>query len=324
MNRRWLLPRSDCSPLRPRAGRASPESSPGVPQSVRRYPPLELRSTLGVRFSSAIWETNMRALKEVDLADYDFLDFGSNSGGSIEYCELHVGGRGLGIDNDPKVVSAAQAAGRDVVYGDITTLQARSIVRYVSMFDFLEHLPNYEVVRTMIGVAAAVAREFILIRHPSFEDEAYLRAIGFKQYWQDWPIAHPSHLLLSDLTEMLRAVGAEKLELEYVDPIWDSSHPSILPLSAPHHQHGYDFEKHGHKETVAFAKPVHRQLRLKAYVESGDGTSDRVRALEREIAALRSRRAVRLATDLRKFREADTVRRRVAAVTGAAKTLAGR
>jgi hypothetical protein len=266
----------------------------------------------------------VRTLDDVNLADYDFFDFGSNSGGSIEYCETHVGGRGLGIDNDPDVVTRAQASGREVVYGNITTLPTRKIVRYVSMFDFLEHLPDYDTVRTMIGVAATVARDFLLIRHPSFEDEAYLRAIGFKQYWQDWPTAHPSHLLLSDLTEMLRAVGAQRLELQYVDAVWDSSHPSILPVEAPEHQHGYDSEKHGEKETVTFAKPVHRQLRIKAYLQGRDDAA-RAQALEQEVAALRSRRAVRLATDWWRFREADTAKERVTAIRRAAKTsLTGR
>jgi hypothetical protein len=239
----------------------------------------------------------MKTLDDVDLGAYDFFDFGPAHGGSMEYCARHIGGRGLGIDVDQEAVLKAQAKGVEIVYGDIRELPRRPLVRYVSMFDFLEHLRDFETARTMIAVAAAVAQEFILIRHPSFEDEAYLRAIGLKQYWHDWPEAHPSHLLLSDLTEMLHGAGAQAIRLEFVDPIWNSDHPSILPLSAPAHQHGYDPERHGEKPFVSFEKAVYRQLRITAYLNLEDrfaGMAD----LEREIENFRNRRAVRLADSL--------------------------
>lgn len=265
----------------------------------------------------------MRTLKDVNLSEYDFFDFGSNIGRSLAHCERHVGGRGLGIDNDEKVVRRAQAEGAEVVFGDITNLPDEKTVRYVSMFDFLEHLPDYDLALAMIDKASQVARDFILIRHPSFEDESYLRAIGFKQFWQDWPEAHPSHLLLSDLTDMLRSVGANAIELEYVDPIWDSSHPSILPLDAPPHQMRYDPDLHGEKAHVTFTKPIHRQLRLKAYLTDGDPAvrRHRINSLQEDLASMRSRRAVRFASAVWQFRQAQTLDGRIDAMKAAARTL---
>jgi predicted RNA methylase len=58
----------------------------------------------------------MLTLADCDIYEYDFLDFGAGSGGSIELCEKLFGGRGLGIDIDPKKIKAAQRAGRQVVY----------------------------------------------------------------------------------------------------------------------------------------------------------------------------------------------------------------
>ena len=208
----------------------------------------------------------MRGLDDVDLDAYDFLDLGAGTGGSVELCTRLFGGRGLGIDNAPKKVRAAHDAGADVVLGDITALPRRPLVRYVSMCDFLEHLPTYDLAREMLSVAASVATDFLYIRHPSFEDEAYLRALGLKQYWQDWT-GHPSHLLLSDLTEMLSEVGASRLQIEYVKPVWHSSDATILPLDAPPDQSGYDPEAHGAKPLVAFTKPVHRAIYLIAHID---------------------------------------------------------
>ena len=211
-------------------------------------------------------------LDDVDLDEYDFLDFGAGTGGSLSLCAKVFGGRGLGIDNAERKVAAAQQDGAEVVFGDITSLPRRPLVRYVSMCDFLEHLPDYDLVREMLSVAAAVASDFLYIRHPSFEDEAYLRALGLKQYWQDWR-GHPSHLLLSDLSTMLAEVGADKLTLEYIRPVWDSNDPTILPVDAPPDQSTYDRELHGAKPLVSFAKPVHRAIYLTAHLQPATRTA---------------------------------------------------
>lgn len=207
----------------------------------------------------------MRTLADVNLADYDFLDFGAGHGNSIRRCEELFGGRGLGIDVDRRKIVAAQERGIEVVHGDILSVPRRQLVKYVCMDNFLEHLPNLGVVRSMVEVAVAVASDFIYIRHPSFEDEAYLAALNLKQYWHDWT-GHPSHVLLSDFCAMLKQLGARPFDVEFAGPTFDSSHPSILPLSAPPDQHDYDDRLHGPKPIVAFAKPVYRQIRLTAHL----------------------------------------------------------
>jgi hypothetical protein len=134
------------------------------------------------------------------------------------------------------------------------------------MCDFLEHLPDYKAVKEVIQIAGESATDFIYIRHPSFEDEAYLRAIGLKQYWQDWS-GHPSHLLLADLAEMLTDAGVKSLDIKFVKPIWDSTDSTILPIGAPKNQSHYDDKLHGSKALVKFAKPVHRAIYITAYLQ---------------------------------------------------------
>lgn len=230
-------------------------------------------------------------LDNVDPSRYDFLDFGASKGDSLMRYSEAFGGRGLGIDNDPKKVRQATQHGHDVVFGDITTLPRRKIVRYVVMSHFLEHLPDQATAREMLEIAACVAHEFIYINHPSFEDEAYLRSLGLKQFWQDWT-GHPNHLLLSDLTEMLRDVGARPIDLTYIKPEWNSRSRSILPLDAPPDQQHYSLSQHGHKKDITFDKPIHWQMDIVGYT---DNPCKRVEKLERKVGALRSRKAIRIA-----------------------------
>ena len=208
----------------------------------------------------------MRTLDAVDLDSYDFFDFGAGDGASLRRCEDLFGGRGLGIDIDPNKIAAAERNGSDVVAGDILSLPCSKTVRYVCMDNFLEHLPDLDIVREMLRVGVAVAREFLYIVHPSFEDEAYLGALGFKQFWHDWT-GHPSHILLSDFCAMFRELDTGPMTVEYVQAAGTSRDSSILPLSAPADQHHYNPDLHGDKRHVEFAKPVHWQLKLTVHLE---------------------------------------------------------
>ena len=151
-----------------------------------------------------------------NLSGVDFVDFGSGIGGSIDYCEKRFGGIGLGIDNDEHKVATARGLGKNVCLGDILAIPGEKVVSYVSMMDFLEHLPSEAVAAEMIKKACALASDFIFIAHPSFEDERYLRSLGLKQYWQDWR-GHPTHLMLSEIVLALRHNGVETIEIDFFD-----------------------------------------------------------------------------------------------------------
>lgn len=197
----------------------------------------------------------LKTLSDVDITSYDFLDLGCGIGGSLESAAHRFGGRGLGVDNDPDKVREAQAAGRSVVLGDITALQIEQEVAFVSLDNVLEHLPSLDAVRATLDNAARAATDFIYIRHPSFEDEWYLRHLGLKQYWTDWS-GHPMHLTLSDLAWLLRELELGRWE---VSPVWlarDSNHPTVVPASAPRNSQKYDQELHGDKPSTAFERRV--------------------------------------------------------------------
>jgi SAM-dependent methyltransferase len=198
------------------------------------------------------------ALAEVDLSKIDFLDLGSSKGGSIAYCvkRFHAG-EGLGIDTDPGKVRQAREAGADVVLGDATALGLDKPVRFVSMMQFLEHLPDHAAVEATIASAAAAATDFLFIHHPSFEGEAYLESLGFRQYWWHWR-GHPAHVTVEDYCNMFERLGLTSYMIRYIERIEHSSHPTVLPLSAPIDQFDYDAGKHPAKVDVRFRRPVWR------------------------------------------------------------------
>jgi hypothetical protein len=262
-------------------------------------------------------------IADTDLGLFDFFDFGAGDGASLVRCEEMFGGRGLGIDIDPAKISSAEAMGREVVWGDITRLPRRKMVRYVCLDNFLEHLPSLDVVSEVLAVAATVATDFLYIVHPSFEDEAYLACIGLKQFWHDWR-GHPTHILLSDFCEVFSELGVGPLDIEFVRPARDSSDSSILPLAAPPDQHHYSEAIHGKKPCVVFAKPIYWQLRITVHLRGPAGPADsdeRLKGLEQQLQEVRSRRSVRLSSGIHKWRIASSLPEHVSAARQLGRTL---
>lgn len=200
----------------------------------------------------------MDAYKNIDWLQFDFIDLGCSSGGSLRYCQKRFGAkRGLGIDLSAEKVDRARTAGFDVVRADALALPPQAQVSFVSMMDFLEHLPNLEVVEAIIGAASQAASDFLFIRHPSFEGEGYLAALGFQQYWWNWS-GHTVHIHVSDYCVILERLGLRQYFVRYREPVLDSNHPSIIPAKLPKNQREYDPDVHPPKPSITFAEPLWR------------------------------------------------------------------
>ena len=195
---------------------------------------------------------------EVDWSQYDFVDFGCSRGGSIDYCQRRFSARkGLGIDLDPDKVRAARDAGYDAFVADARKVPKNTGVRFVSMLDFLEHLPSLDVVEQIIAVAADAAEDFLFIRHPSFEGEGYLAALGLRQYWWHWS-GHTVHICISDYCQIFDRCGLRQYFIRYRGPILDSHHPTILTVDAPINQGEFDPAVHPSKPDIEFSEPIWR------------------------------------------------------------------
>jgi hypothetical protein len=197
-------------------------------------------------------------LPSVDWSRFDFIDIGCSRGNSLRYCMRRFGAaHGAGVDLNPDRVQMVRDAGFAAFHGDARALSAERAVRFVSMMDFLEHLPSLKHVQAVIESAGRAATDFLWIFHPSFEGEEYLRAIGYKQAWWDWRV-HTAHIQIADYLQILDRLGLRQIFIRPVKPVADTSHPSVLPIDAPPNQKAYDAALHGPKEHVEFPKPLWR------------------------------------------------------------------
>jgi SAM-dependent methyltransferase len=194
---------------------------------------------------------------DVDWRHYDFLDLGAGRGGSLDYARRRFDAvRGVGVELKPERVSAARESGLHVVQGDATELGIDDKVRFVSMMDFLEHLPGLDVVKSTLAAAATAATDFLFIFHPSFEGEEYLAELGLALQWHRTR-THWSHIQVSDYAQMLDDLELRQYMVRYVKPILDSSHESVVHVDEKHPGF-FDPATHLPKPQVRFARPVWR------------------------------------------------------------------
>jgi hypothetical protein len=197
---------------------------------------------------------------DIPWGKYEFADFGCSSGGSLKHCLKRFGARsGVGIDIDSDKIAKARAAGCDAMEADLHALSGRKAVRFVSMMQFLEHLPGLEDVERVIAKAASLATDFLYIHHPSFDDEEYLRSQGLMLYYQHWS-GHTAHILRDDFFEIFERLDLLQYHVRPIQPVESSDHESIIPVEAGINQHQYDLEKHGDKPSIQFPRPIYQHM----------------------------------------------------------------
>lgn len=192
---------------------------------------------------------------------YAFLDLGSGSGGSIDHCVRRFGmSPGLGLEFDSGLVAEGRRAGFDVHQADVTCVEAPArSVRFVSMMDFLEHLPDEATATGVIERLGPVARDFLFIRHPSFEETEYLASLGLKLCWTDWT-GHPNRMTIADFRRAFARLGWADYLILPQHRIADSSHAQVVGLDAPRDIVEYDEHLDGPKPLVVFDREIYTQF----------------------------------------------------------------
>lgn len=171
------------------------------------------------------------------------------------------GAVGVGIDIDPQKVAAARAAGVEAYVGDATSLQLDNAVRFVSMLDFLEHLPSIDTVEAVLASAAQAATDFLFIVHPSFEGEEYVRLLGLQQYWHEWS-GHTAHIRVADYCSMFDKLGCHQYVIRYKHAVRDSSDATIHSVASGKNQGPYDALIHPPKPLVRFEQSLWRSQHI--------------------------------------------------------------
>lgn len=197
---------------------------------------------------------------------YDFLDLGCKKGSSIGWSHRKYGGKGLGVDFKTEMVEEAKRNGYDAIQADVLKLKfPKNSFRYISMMDFLEHMPSKQASFDVLKNCKEWAREFFFIHHPSFEDIDYLKKLGLKIDWTDG-YDHTNPLTLKDLEAMFKELGLTRYEIEPKLPMLDSSNEHIIPLDAPHDTHFYSKEL-GPKKKVKFDHPVYSRFEIVVQID---------------------------------------------------------
>lgn len=198
------------------------------------------------------------------FSGYDFLDFGCGSGGSMRFCELAFGGKGLGLDINPHKVEQSRRAGFDALVQDVCELDPLTMgrVRYVVMSHFLEHMPTMGLARRCIESAARVAEEFVLIQQPYFDADGYLFERGLKLYWSDLRV-HTNHMTMLDFHNAFAALPRELRSRTIIGrrfPIASSRSDEVHCLLSATDQGSWEESVHPPKATIDFGFPVFREV----------------------------------------------------------------
>lgn len=197
---------------------------------------------------------------DINLNDYDFIDFGASKGGSIEFAKAALGGRkGLGIDLDPKKVSTMKSLGIDAIQGDFTNLDLpKKSVKFVIMSHVLEHLPDLETVEKTLESAINLSTEFVFIQGPVFDSDKYLKSFGLKFYWSDWH-GHTCHLTTYQLAEILSQWNVF-YNIYVREKVVDSNNSALIPINSLSDQFRYDPKIHQAKTFANFPKPLYKEF----------------------------------------------------------------
>lgn len=205
----------------------------------------------------------------LDVAGYDFIDFGASIGGSIEFALASLGGvRGLGVDLDARKVQQSLDAGYECVQADATNLALPdNSVRFVVISHMLEHLPDLKLIETLILSAVRVASEFVFIQGPYFDADDYLAAHGLKYFYSDWS-GHTCHFTVRSLLGILEKHGLTDHVIDVIGETRSSNDPFVHPLESPPDQQKYDPDIHPPKPSASFGLPIYKEFAC--FVRLGD------------------------------------------------------
>ncbi|AFZ50434.1 class I SAM-dependent methyltransferase [Dactylococcopsis salina] len=202
--------------------------------------------------------------------NYDYLDFGCSNGGSLKFGKSYLGGtKGLGVDINPDKVRQALENDLSAVVADVTELsQLDNVVRFVTLFHFLEHLSGFSAARNCLDAAITASSDFVLVRQPCFESDGYLFERGLKLYWSDWT-GHPYAMTTLDFYKIIR--GNPKVKAWGVygrKPISHSKDLAIHPLASPRNQHAYDPAQHPAKPMLPLSANLFYELVV--FIQTGN------------------------------------------------------
>ncbi len=196
------------------------------------------------------------------LSEYDFLDMGTKDGNSMSYAIGNLGGKkGLGVELRPEYVQKTIDKGFAYIQGDATKLQLPdNSVSFVLLSHFLEHLPDLETLDQVIATSLRVAKDFVFIKGPGYENEDYLQSLGVRIFYSHWS-GHPIKPSSKVLSELFKKYGQNDYEFMFHRYITSTDDPAIHSLQSPINQHAFDIDLHPPKpKGVVFDRRIPQEM----------------------------------------------------------------
>lgn len=196
-----------------------------------------------------------------DIANYDFLDFGTGNGGCYDFAKQRLGGqKGLGFEFLPHRVTNLKKKGYECTLADITDLSLpKKSTRFITISHVLEHLPSLDAVRKVVKLAIDTAKDFVFIEGPTFDFDTYLKNYKLKFFWVGWS-NHPSAVTTSFIKKICLESNVYDYNLLVEQPlIQDSTSKDIIPIQSTVGSK-YRLDLHGSKRFVGFDKPLFRSF----------------------------------------------------------------
>jgi SAM-dependent methyltransferase len=198
-------------------------------------------------------------LRELQSKRYAFLDLGCGTGSSLDHCQRRFkASPGIGIDYTKSEVLAARSLGYTAYWCNFLDQHLPAeCVSFVSMADTLEHLPRKCPLTVILTHVAHAARDFLFIRHPSFEqaDMEYLATLGLKISWTDWT-GHTNPVSIAEFKHAFRSLGWSDYVITPHYFLADTASEHIVPIECPTDTTRYDAAVHRPKAFVRFDQPI--------------------------------------------------------------------
>lgn len=196
------------------------------------------------------------SLQGYPLSDYDFLVLGNCVGTTIDYGKTRFKLKaGLGIDTNHSFVVAERKKGYDVAEADWTILRQMKPQSFKSGLLLRYFLTDRAGTLELFKLLANLCTDFIYFRYPSFDEMAYLKTLGLRQFWTNWT-GNRIMLRLDQMFALFDEAGFQRYFVRRRGPITETSHPSIIPFNLPKDQSAYDPIKHGPRPVVKLEAPV--------------------------------------------------------------------
>ena len=119
-------------------------------------------------------------------------------------------------------------------------------VNYVTMMNFLEHLPSPQIAERAIDSAIRIASDFVFMLGPNFDHAHYLKKFAVRKYFSAWSGHTWEHTVqeLRDIISKHKNCSCLLIENGRLEDTYSSI---LVPIKTPRNSGLYNPEVHGEK-----------------------------------------------------------------------------